>query len=137
MSVEVQTSRFVDSFQQLEAAILQATALAIRAAVTATADAAKATRLGKHRKMAVPIEAHYQGIAGGRVVAHGIQPYTITAKNARVLRFEVAGQVLYRRMVRNPGTRPEKYMQGPIEVAQQTVAYGMEYYLSEAIRRSR
>ena len=82
MSVEIETRRFAASWQDLEAAITQAAAMALRAAVTATADAAKATRLGQHRKMAVPIEAHYEGISGGRVVAHGIQPYTITARNA-------------------------------------------------------
>jgi hypothetical protein len=135
--IEITTRAFADGLQLLEAAIVQASGLAMREAVRATADTAKATRLGQHRKRPNPIESIYQGPRSALVIAHGIQPYTITARNAKVLRFEVNGQVLYRRMVRNPGLKPEPYVRGAIERGQQVLAYGMEYYLNEAIRRAR
>lgn len=39
-------------------------------------------------------------------VAHGTRPHEIRPRNARVLRFEIGGEVIYATKVNHPGTQP-------------------------------
>jgi hypothetical protein len=43
-------------------------------------------------------------------VLDGTRPHLIRARRAKFLRFEVGGQVLYRKVVRHPGTDPNDFM---------------------------
>ncbi|MET9818342.1 hypothetical protein [Streptomyces sp. NPDC006355] len=43
-------------------------------------------------------------------VLDGTPPHIIRARRAKYLRFEVGGQVLFRKMVRHPGTDPNDFM---------------------------
>lgn len=44
-------------------------------------------------------------------VNDGTRPHIIEARNAKALRFEMGGNVLYRRMVNHPGTKPTLFME--------------------------
>lgn len=43
-------------------------------------------------------------------VLDGTRPHIIRARRAKYLRFEVGGQVMFRKMVRHPGTDPNDFM---------------------------
>lgn len=43
-------------------------------------------------------------------VHEGTKPHTIDADNGRVLRFKVAGKIVYARDVKHPGTKPTRYL---------------------------
>ena len=43
-------------------------------------------------------------------VHDGTRPHIIRAKKKKVLRFQVAGKVLYRPLVHHPGTRPRPFL---------------------------
>ncbi|MFP3118159.1 hypothetical protein [Streptomyces sp. Iso 434] len=45
-----------------------------------------------------------------RYVLEGTRPHIIRPRRARALRFEVGGQVVFSRMVRHPGTRPNDFL---------------------------
>lgn len=59
----------------------------------------------------------------------GTEPHEIKAKNAKALRFEIGGQVLFRRRVNHLGTKPTHFWtngveSGVREVDQLLVAFG-------------
>lgn len=59
----------------------------------------------------------------------GTKPHVIEAKNAKALRFEIGGQVLFRKRVNHPGTKPTHFWtngveSGVREVDQLLVAFG-------------
>lgn len=43
-------------------------------------------------------------------VENGTEPHIIRARNARYLRFEVNGEVFFRKSVRHPGTKPTHFL---------------------------
>ncbi|PWI15947.1 hypothetical protein DI272_18600 [Streptomyces sp. Act143] len=43
-------------------------------------------------------------------VLEGTRPHLIRARRARALRFEVDGQIVFAKVVRHPGTRPNNFM---------------------------
>lgn len=46
-----------------------------------------------------------------RFVLEGTRPHLIRPRRARALRFEVDGQVVFTRLVRHPGSRPNPFLQ--------------------------
>jgi hypothetical protein len=46
-----------------------------------------------------------------RFVLDGTRPHLIRPRRARALRFEVGGDVVYTKLVRHPGTRPNPFLQ--------------------------
>ncbi|MFE7530877.1 hypothetical protein ACFU7Y_34960 [Kitasatospora sp. NPDC057542] len=64
------------------------------------------------------IESTSSGLQGAIVSAHqatrfvldGTRPHIIRPRNRRALRFEVAAQVVYARLVHHPGTRPNNFL---------------------------
>lgn len=41
---------------------------------------------------------------------NGTQPHIIMARKAQTLRFKSRGKIVYRKVVRHPGTRPNRYL---------------------------
>lgn len=145
MTVQIHATRTLEGLSLLEAGIVQAVGLTLRSAVKATEASAKATtrfhdRTGETRGS---IRGEIQGFGRGRVIAGGASrlleegtvPHTIVGRP--LLRFVVAGQVLFRRSVKHPGTAARPFMSEARAVGEQTAAYGAEYFVSEAIRRTR
>lgn len=83
--------------------------------------AASIRRKSRFTKRAAVVEV----IAGGRakqfphtLIEHdGSPPHIIRARRKKALRFEVGGQVLFRKQVRHPGTRGTKYLQRALPLA--------------------
>lgn len=46
-----------------------------------------------------------------RFVLDGTRPHLIRPRRAKALRFEVGGEVVFTRLVRHPGTRPNPFLQ--------------------------
>ncbi|MER7841670.1 hypothetical protein ABTY98_38745 [Streptomyces sp. NPDC096040] len=46
-----------------------------------------------------------------RLVLDGTRPHLIRPRRAKFLRFEVGGDVVFTKLVRHPGTRPNPFMQ--------------------------
>ena len=129
----------------LEAGIVQASGLALRAGIKAAEESAKGTRLfkdksGKTREsIRGVVESYRAGFveAGGmsRLLESGTRPHLIYGKP--MLRFEINGAVFYRRMVRHPGTAERPFMREARERGEIALAYGAEYFVGEAIARAR
>lgn len=134
----------LEGLELLHAGIVQASALAMRSAIEATEKSAKATTLWKDQSGETrgAIRGEVVGPYGGTVTAGGAsrfleagtQPHII--RGNPILRFVVAGQVLYRHMVRHPGTEPRPFLEEARRVGEQTLAYGMEYFVNEAVKRA-
>jgi HK97 gp10 family phage protein len=54
-------------------------------------------------------------------VEKGTAPHEIRPVNASVLAFEVGGDMVFTRLVRHPGTKPNPFMQRAVEAAQEKV----------------
>ena len=54
-------------------------------------------------------------------VEKGTAPHEIRPVNASVLAFEVGGDMVFTRLVRHPGTRPNPFMQRAVEAAREKV----------------
>jgi hypothetical protein len=127
----------------LGAGIVQAMALAMRSAVQATEASAKATTQFHDRTGST--RSTFRGEAHGRtgfvtlgdmskLLDSGTRPHAIQGRP--VLRFVVNGSVLYRRMVNHPGTAERPFAREARALGEQTLAYGVEYFVGEAIRRA-
>lgn len=44
----------------------------------------------------------------------GTKPHQVTPDNGRILRFNVGGHVVYARRANHPGTKPNRYLTGPM-----------------------
>jgi len=58
------------------------------------------------------------GLFYGRYVVEGTKPHTIRPTHGRVLRFEVAGGVVYATSVQHPGTKPNPFPQRAVKKAE-------------------
>jgi len=63
---------------------------------------------------------HHIIIGGNRApyapyVEYGTRPHTILPRRAHALRFEVKGEIIYRRRVHHPGSRPQLIMRRAAE----------------------
>lgn len=58
-------------------------------------------------------------------VHDGTRPHIIRAKNKKVLKFRVAGQVLYRPLVHHPGTKPRPFLARAIREVAPAEGFGV------------
>jgi len=59
-------------------------------------------------------------------LADGTEPHVITARNAKALRFSMGGDMLFRRSVYHPGTKPDAYLDNAAEKAGEEIAASVE-----------
>jgi hypothetical protein len=113
----------------------------VRAGVEAAKASAVASGEFKDRSggTRASIEGHVEGLRGMvsasgamRMLVSGTRPHTIVA-HGKALRFVVNGEVLYRRMVRHPGTKPRPIMHHAAEAGALAMHAAAEYYVGEAI----
>lgn len=143
MNVAIKTARAREGLQLLHAGFLQAAAMAMRAGVQATEQSAKGTALWKDKSGGTrgSIRGEVFGASRGLVSAggasgfleNGTRPHAIFGHP--MLRFEINGQIFFRRMVRHPGTKGTHFMSEARDRGEQALSYGAEYYVGEAIRR--
>jgi hypothetical protein len=141
--IETDSGRLLEQLELLEAGVIQAAALAMRSAITATEASAKETTLFKDKTGDTrgSIRAEARGFTGGFVQAGGVSRYLENGTRPHVihgrpvLRFVVAGQVLFRRQVNHPGTAERPFMSEARRVGEQALEYGAEFFVAEAIRR--
>lgn len=83
--------------------------------------------MGRHRarlRNAAPY-AHF--------IEEGTRPHPISARRSGTLRFEVGGQVVYRRRVMHPGTKPRPFMRQAGEAGTNVLTQQLDVRLTEAI----
>lgn len=145
-AVAVESRAALRGLETLSAGVVQAIELTLRSAVAAAEGSAKGTERFKDRsgdtRGSIHGEAHgltgfVQAGGAARFLENGTPPHIIRARNASVLRFEVAGRVLFRRMVRHPGTAPRPFMHDAAERGAIAAEYGAEEFLNYAIARAR
>jgi hypothetical protein len=145
--VEAKTRGTRKGLAALDRKIQRAATQIVKAAVEVARKHAKTTDLwqdGKTRDTRKSIRGGmigpYLGFveAGGAAhfLEYGTTPHIIMAKG-RALRFEVAGQVLYRKWVSHPGTRPRPFMREASLAGEQAIPWAAEVYLSQAIQSAR
>ena len=133
------------SFQSLARLLQGAAKRAVREAVQAAEKHAKQTELFKDKSGETrgSIHGEVEGLsgfveAGGAAgfLQHGTAPHLIIA-HGQALRFEVAGQVMYRKMVQHPGTQPRPFMSEAAEAGQDVLREQLDLHVNEIIRRGR
>lgn len=146
MSARLDGAAFVRELQTLSAGIRNNAGQALRAAVRASEDDAKSTTLfkdGATARLRQNIVGTVEGLTGelkastayAQWVESGTQPHVIEAKSGGLLRFVVAGRVIFARRVRHPGTAPRPFMQHAADVGDKTLDYGIEYFTDYAISK--
>lgn len=141
----VETARFLEGFDLLEAGIVQGIGLGMRDAIKATEASGKQTALFKDKSGETrgSIRGSYEGnqrgfvVFGGasRILNSGTPPHVINGRP--FLRFVVNGTVMFRRMVRHPGTAERPFVQQARDRGDEVADYATAFYVSEAIRRAR
>lgn len=136
----------LEGLELLEAGVVQAISLTMRAVVADAEKAARGTALWKDRSGETrgSIAGEWRGLsAGGFVRAGGASRFLEGGTRAHVihgkpvLRFVVNGQVLFRRMVHHPGTKPRPFMAEARNVGELSAAFHAQYFVGEAVRRAR
>lgn len=145
MSVSVDTKAARAGLAMLHAGILQAAGLALQAGIKAAEGSAKSTHRWKDKTGGT--RASIRGertsydrgfvMAGGaaRLLESGTRAHIIQGRPT--LRFVVNGQVVFARMVHHPGTAARPFMAEARMVGEQAIDYAAEYFVNEAIQRSR
>ena len=148
MSVTFDLREFEQAFDLLRAGLRNGAHQALVSAVKAAHESARTTdlfkdgpdaRLRRSIVMTIPEPLEGQIKAGGagapyaRFVESGTQPHDIRPKRATTLRFTVAGQVFFRRLVHHPGTAERPFMARATAVGEQTLEYGLEYFSEKPI----
>lgn len=146
MKTQVSAGRTVESLRILNAAIHSAAQLAMRDAVTASTQDAKATTLWRDRRPLTrstikPTVGHFRGEVRADGAAHflewGTKPHIIKGRNGGMLHFFVNGVEFFRRRVRHPGTKERPFMRQARERGEITAAYAADYYTAYAIEHAR
>lgn len=68
-------------------------------------------------------------------IESGSKPHEIKARRAKFLRFEQDGQIIFRKRVFHPGTKPARFMQSARDVAESLATQTIESALNSAISR--
>lgn len=145
-AVKADASSARRGLSDLLAGVHQAASLALRTAEEASVASAKGTDRFKDRTGATrasiraEVRPGLRGFvsAGGasRFLQYGTRAHDIVARNASALRFEVAGAVLFRRMVHHPGTAPRPFLTEARNVGERAGFETAEYLLDYAIRKA-
>lgn len=77
------------------------------------------------------------GVDYASFVSDGTPPHIIEAKRAKTLAFEQDGVMRYPRRVRHPGTKANRYLDGAVDVADQTLRSGVVAVLDGVAARMR
>lgn len=75
-------------------------------------------RRGQKSTWAVFVKAGGRPAPYGKFIEEGSKPHEIRARRARFLRFEQHGQVVFRKRVFHPGTKPARFMQSARDAAE-------------------
>jgi hypothetical protein len=150
MSVSIDLRDFERAFADLAAGLHNGAHQALVAAVKAAHTSAITTDLFKdgpdaalRRSIVMGVPDPFKGFvaAGGRAapyaqfVESGTRPHDIKPRAATALRFQVAGAVLFRRIVHHPGTAERPFMARAAQVGEQTLDYGLDYFAESPIAR--
>lgn len=73
-------------------------------------DLRKSIRAGRKSLYATWVKAGGEDAPYARFIESGSKPHAIVARNASMLRFEQDGQIVFRRRVYHPGTKPARFM---------------------------
>lgn len=92
-------------------------------------------RLHSGRLLKIWNEKKVDGYDVSAGLEHGTKPHTITARNAKALRFEVGGQVLFRVTVHHPGTKRYKFLFKAVNAAHRHVGPRLFRRLEAAARK--
>lgn len=90
---------------------------------------------GDRSTWAVFVKAGGKDAPYAQFIEAGSRAHEIKARRARFLRFEQAGEVVFRKRVFHPGTRPARFMQSARDAAESLVPQYIEAGLSSAINR--
>lgn len=140
----IDASKFLDSWNDLQASIRNAASQALRETVKAAETSARTTtrfkdKTGGTRQSIKGATFMMNGsvTAGGaaRFLENGTSPHIISAKRGRMLAFQINGSWVHRKRVRHPGTRPRPFMADAQEVGRKALEYGLDYFISFAIRK--
>lgn len=90
----------------------------------------KTTHQVTGNRSAVIRNEHHAGV----FLEEGTDPHIITAKNAKALRFEIGGKVIFRKSVHHPGTKATRFWSagadtGIAEVDRLLVVFGDQVFL--------
>jgi len=70
-----------------------------------------------------------------RYIDEGTPPHIIAAKGGRWLRFEQAGTVMFRRVVRHPGTKPRPFVASAQASGQMALRNTLNQIVNQMVRR--
>jgi hypothetical protein len=137
--IEVDGRAAISSLRALHSALLRGEAETKLEVLRETRDKAKGTELFKDRsgRTRASIQFTSDGVVASgasRFLEAGTRPHEIRATNARALRFEIAGTVFFRKMVRHPGTAPRPFMMLAWEYGQHVAPAIAERHAQDAIR---
>jgi hypothetical protein len=143
--ISVDGTAAISSLRKLHSALMQAALKTALVTLEETERHAKETTLFKDKTgwtrahIGRGTESLSSGWVGSfgtatRFLEFGTPPHDIVAKNGGMLRFEIAGTVFYRKMVRHPGTAERPFMQQARDHGQQVADYASELFAEQAIR---
>ena len=146
MHLKVESAAFLSQLNDLGAALQNNVTQAVRLATDAVYADAKATTLFKDRtgelrgSIKSSVEGHTGKVSRGRkaymsFVANGTPPHIIPASGDGMLRFEMNGEVFFRRSVNHKGTTPRPFMQHASDVGERMLRPIVERFVESAIRR--
>ncbi len=135
-----------ESLNDLSAAIVNAGAQALRAAVKDAESSAKSTALFKDKTgdTRKSIDGTADGFSG-RLVAkgaatfleNGTRPHVISGKRGGLLRFVMNGRTVFARSVHHPGTAERPFMTIARDLGEQSLEHTLDFLVTSAIERSR
>ncbi len=106
---------------------------ATREQIEKTAPRGESNKLGKSWKLVRVSDFVYRLESDreyARFVSEGTAPHEIRPRNKKVLRFSVAGNTVYARRVRHPGTRANPYVDTAFDDAERK----RDSYITQAMR---
>lgn len=90
---------------------------------------------GEKSTWALFVKAGGQGARYAIFIEAGSRPHEIKARRARFLRFEQDGQIVFRKRVFHPGTKPARFMESARNAADELAGQYIEAGLNAAINR--
>lgn len=135
-----------EALHLLNAGIIQAAALTLRAGMAAAEASEKATTQWKNKsgdtRSSIKTSSSnglngFVSVAGAaRFLEWGTRPHVIRAKAGGMLRFEIAGAVFFRKMVNHPGTAPTYFVTEAREMAIRAMDTLAPAFVGRAIERA-